>query len=286
MDDKMMRGTVNTRLTVALLCLSISLCLIQATAGACTVKLDPAAQAVTAGGAVRVAVVVEDVVGLAAYQVTLQFAPQAMSALEVAEGGFLKSGGTTLGAGLERIANDAGTVTCFYSLTARGATVSGSGTLATITFITNTTASGTFELRLHELLLADGTGTPLPLGAVANGTCTVTRPDVTAPTASPAPGPGSDGGSGQTGAEPTTIASPSASTAGEPFPSTLPGTPPATGAGGTITPATGAYPESAPVPAADEEPAAGITGFTASAATGCFGLVVAVAYLLRRRTGK
>lgn len=280
-----MRRAVTTRFTVALLCLSISLCLIQATAGAATVKLDPAAQAVTAGGTVRVAVVVEDVADLGAYQATLQFAPQAMSVLEVAEGGFLKSGGMTLGAGLERIANDAGTVTCFYSLTARGATVSGSGTLATITFITNTTASGTFELRLHELLLADGTGTPLPLGAVANGTCTVTRADMTAPTASPAPGPGSDGGAGQTGAEPTTTASPSASTAGEPFPSTLPGTPPATGAGGTITPATGAYPGCAPVPAAGEEPAAGITGFTAAAATG-FVLVVAVAYLLRRRTGK
>lgn len=281
-----------TRFTVALLTLTISLCMLQATAGAVAVKLVPATQAVAAGNTVRVEVVVEDVFELGAYQLTLQFVPQAMSVSQVTEGEFLKAQGTTLGAGLENIDNTAGRVTFFYSLTTRGASVTGSGALAAVTFNSATTASGTFELLLSDILLVNGTGTTLSVEAVANGTCTLTQAEQPAPTASPSSGSGSGGGSGNvptstplptlTPGESLPTSTPGeplpASTPGEPSPSTVSGTPTVTGAGSTTTPATNTGSETSPGTVGS--PGTRIPGFTASGAAGCILLAVA-AYALR-----
>jgi hypothetical protein len=219
--------------------------------------------------------------------VTLHFVPQAMNVSQVTEGEFMKSVGSTLGSGLENIDNTAGRVTFFYSLTARGASVTGSGALATVTFNTAATASGTFDLALSDILLVDGTGTPIPLETVANGTCTLTQAEQPAPTTSPTPGPGSDGG---TENEPTTTPLPTltqgeslpASTPGEPSPSAVPGTPSPTGAGSATAPVTSAGSETSP--GTGVSPTTRIPGFTAFGAGGC--LLVVAAYLLLHATQK
>ena len=275
----------------ALVCLAISLCILPAAAGAVAVTIVPAAQSVTAGDAVRVEVVVEHVPGLAAYQFTLQFVPEAMRVAQVTEGEFLKAHGTTLGAGLEKIDNAAGRVSCFYSLTARGASVTGSGVLTTVYFQSASTASGTYELLLTDVLLGDGTGTPIPVESISNGTCTLTRAEQPASTASPmpTPAPDSNGGTEPEPGAPDQNGSEPASTPAAPSPAAVPGTPPAATAVPTTTPAASAWPTTTPAasamppttPTTSAAPTPTIPGFTAAGLSGC--LLVLVTYMLRQQ---
>ena len=139
------------------------------------VNVDPATQVVTAGTPFSVAVVVENVTELGADQATLHFDPNTMSVSQVTEGDFLKSAGTTYGAG--NINNSEGYVTFFYALNPYGANVSGSGTLATINFTTNLSAAeSTFALTLTDVLLLNGTGSNIPIDEVAHGTVTISAP--------------------------------------------------------------------------------------------------------------
>jgi len=133
------------------------------------VNVTPKVQTVSAGSGFQVNITVENVTFMGADQGTLLFDPTAMQATGVVEGDFLKSAGPTIGAGLEIIDNANGFVTFFYSLMTHGVGVSGDGTLATIYFDTDATAEGVFNLNLTDVLLADGTGTGIPVETY-NGT--------------------------------------------------------------------------------------------------------------------
>jgi len=165
-----------------------------------TVKVDPSTQVVvTAGTPFSVDVIVENVTEMGAGQATLHFEPNTMSVSQVTEGDFLKSAGTTLGAGLENINNANGRVTFFYCLTKQGSGITGSGTLATVSFTTDpSSASGMFNLSLTDTMLVNGTGSLIPVDTIANGTCTIGGGPPPEPTPTTAPssggGDGNDGG--------------------------------------------------------------------------------------------
>ena len=133
------------------------------------VNVTPKVQTVSAGSGFQVNITVENVTFMGADQVTLNFNSSAMQAAGVKEGDFLKSAGPTIGAGMETIDNANGFVTFYYSLMTHGVGVSGDGTLATIYFDTDATAEGVFNLNLTDVLLADGTGTGIPVETY-NGT--------------------------------------------------------------------------------------------------------------------
>ena len=133
------------------------------------VKVIPETQTVSAGNPFHVNITVENVTNMGADQATLNFDSSVMSVSNVTEGAFLKSAGTTIGAGMEDTDNVNGSVTFFYALTTPGIGVTGSGTLATIYFDTNASAEGTFNLNLSGVVLANGTGGSIPV-ELFNGT--------------------------------------------------------------------------------------------------------------------
>ena len=161
--------------TVATLALLLLLALSTTTAGAAmtTVKVDPATQEVMAGDPFSVNVTVENVVHMGADQARLNFDPTAMTATGITEGDFLKTGGATIGAGMEDIDNVNGSVTFFYALTTQGAGVNGSGTLATIDFTANPAAAGVYPLNLTDVMLADGHGYVITVDGISNGTVVI-----------------------------------------------------------------------------------------------------------------
>ena len=162
---------------IAPVALLLLLILSATTAGATTVKVDPATQDVIPGDAFSVNVTVENVTYMAADQATLNFDPSAMQATVIVEGDFLKSAGTTLGAGMEVIDNVNGSVTFFYALTTPGVGVTGSGTLATINFDTNPlAAAGVYSLNLTDVMLADGDGNVIAVDEISNGTVNIKAP--------------------------------------------------------------------------------------------------------------
>lgn len=130
-------------------------------AGPALVKVTPAEPVILAGNTLIVNVTVENVTAMGADQATVCFEPRAMTVSQVAEGAFLKSAGSTVGAGMEIMNNTRGDLTFFYALTTYGASVTGSGTLATIYFSTNASARGVYKLNLTDVLLANGTGGPI-----------------------------------------------------------------------------------------------------------------------------
>jgi len=148
---------------------------------AASVNVHPATQVVTAGSPFTINVTVENIAEMGADQVTLHFDPNTMSVSQVTEGDFLKSAGVTVGSNITN--NSEGYVTFFYSLRTEGATVSGSGTLATIYFDTSASATGLFNLELSDVLVATGTGELIPVN-LFNGsvnlipfTVTLTSPE-------------------------------------------------------------------------------------------------------------
>ena len=167
-------------LTIAATTLALLFCVIlsASTVGATTVKVDPATQDVTPGDAFSVNVSVEDVTYMGADQATLNFDQGVMSVTGVTEGDFLKTGGGTVGAGMEIIDNVTGKVTFFYSLTGGpGIGVNGSGTLATIYFDTDSAAApGVYNLDLTDVMLADGDGNEMPEREISNGTINIKAP--------------------------------------------------------------------------------------------------------------
>ena len=139
---------------------------------ATAVTIEPASQVTMPGTSCCVNITVKDVANLGAYQATLRFDPLAMHAAEIKEGDFLERSGTTVGAGMEIINNVNGSVTFFYALTTYGASVSGSGKLATIYFDTDVPANGNFNLNMSDVILATGTGDSIPVDVV-NGSVTL-----------------------------------------------------------------------------------------------------------------
>jgi hypothetical protein len=164
------RSKMDTKIVVVVSLAAIMVGLIGGAppAGAVTtaVKVVPTTQGATAGGPVTLNITVENVADLGANQATVHFDPLAMSVSQVTEGAFLKSAGTTLGAGMEIINNNEGYVTFFYALTSEGIGVDGSGTLATIHFDTSASSTGLFNMGLSDVLVATGTGDPIPVDVV------------------------------------------------------------------------------------------------------------------------
>jgi hypothetical protein len=142
-----------------------------------SVKVEPPAQTVIAGSSFSVNLTVGNVTNLGADQATLLFEPTSVAVSSVTEGDFLKSAGTTLGAGLEQIDNTHGSVTFFYALTISGIGVNGSGTLASVLFTTNSAAANATTLvTLSDVLLADGDGVVIPVEEIANATVNIVAP--------------------------------------------------------------------------------------------------------------
>ena len=146
------------------------------TASATAVSVDPASQTVQPGDTFDVDVRVDDVTFMGADQATLNFDSSAMQVTGVTEGDFLKTAGSTMGAGMEMIDNVNGEVTFFYTLIAQGVGVDGSGILATIHFQAEPAAEGTFPLELTDVILSDGNGNQIIVDDVNNGTVTISAP--------------------------------------------------------------------------------------------------------------
>ena len=145
-----------------------------------TVSVDPASQTVQPGDTFDVDVRVDDVIFMGADQGTLLFDPTAMQVIDVTEGDFLKTAGSTMGAGMEAIDNDKGEVTFFYTLIAQGVGVDGSGILATIHFQAEPDVECTFPLELTDVILSDGNGNQITIDAINDGTVKIdnTPPEV------------------------------------------------------------------------------------------------------------
>jgi len=146
---------------------------------ATTVSVDPASQTVQPGDTFDVDVRVDDVIFMGADQGTLLFDPTAMQVTGVTEGDFLKTAGSTMGAGMEIIDNVNGEVTFFYTLIAQGVGVDGSGILATIHFQAEPDVECTFPLELTDVILSDGNGNQITIDAINDGTVKI---DNTPPT--------------------------------------------------------------------------------------------------------
>jgi hypothetical protein len=142
-----------------------------ASAGATEIKVDPASQTVAAGDAFHVTVTVEDVEDMKADQAVLNFNPSVMHVTGVAEGDFLKTGGSTIGLGTWD--NIAGTATFGYSLTGTWTPVGGGGTLATIEFEIHPDApADVYDLSLTDVELIDANNEAIPRD-VSNGAVTI-----------------------------------------------------------------------------------------------------------------
>ena len=147
---------------------------------ATTVSVDPASQTVQPGDTFDVDVRVDDVTFMGADQATLNFDSSAMQVTGVTEGDFLKTAGSTMGAGMEMIDNVNGEVTFFYTLIAQGVGVDGSGILATIHFQAEPDVECTFPLELTDVILSDGNGNQITIDAINDGTVKIdnTPPEV------------------------------------------------------------------------------------------------------------
>ena len=153
-----------------------------ASAGATEIKVAPASQTVAAGDAFHVAVTVEDVEDMKADQAVLNFNPGVMHVTGVAEGDFLKTGGSTIGLGMWD--NTAGTATFGYSLGSGTWTpVGGGGTLATIEFEIHPDASaGIYDLSLTDVVLIDAKNDKISTG-LSNDVVTILSPTTATATA-------------------------------------------------------------------------------------------------------
>ena len=103
---------------------------------------------------------VKNVVDLAGWQLEVAFNPSVLSAVEVKEGDFLKSGseGTFFQRG--SIDNTVGKITGLNTAILGGSSISGAGTLFSITF--EAKAAGEGQLALHKALLSTVSGQTIP----------------------------------------------------------------------------------------------------------------------------
>lgn len=154
------------------------------------VKVVPATSSIQVGETVVVSVTVEDVTNLFGAEFHLTFNAAVLEVVDADAG----TGGVQIGMGdfltpdfvAQNLADNAtGTVDFAISQMAPHAAVSGSGTLATITF--KGKAEGTANVAFTSVLLADAGGGQIPSSS-QNGTVTVTGTATATPTATtPAP---------------------------------------------------------------------------------------------------
>lgn len=149
--------------------------------GPTVVRIDPASQTTLAGSVVTVAVAVDTVTNLGAYEFKLAFDPAVLSFVSVSNGPFLGSSGRsvfcpepTIGANTVRFA-------CVTSGSASDGP-SGSGVLSVLVFLTAN--PGISDLHLFNVALANPRGVDIPT-AVEDGEVAVTL----LPTPTPTPCP-------------------------------------------------------------------------------------------------
>ena len=102
-----------------------------------------------------------DVFGLAGWQFDIAFDPTALEAIDVSEGNFLKTGGTTFFQG-GSIDNAAGKITGLSAARLSTQGVSGTGTLLQVRF--KAKSAGETELALRKFQLGSVTGDSIPAG--------------------------------------------------------------------------------------------------------------------------
>ena len=105
---------------------------------------------------------VEDVYDLAGWEFSIAFDPDVLKAVEVNEGGFLKSGGGSTFFQKGTIDNTTGKITKLSSARLSEDGVSGKGTLLSVTFTAKT--AGQTQLKLENFQLAAITGVSIPAG--------------------------------------------------------------------------------------------------------------------------
>lgn len=135
------------------------------------VRVFPVSQTVSAGGNFSVDILVEDVAYLDGGQAALNFDPAVVNAVEIIEGDFLESGGSTWG--VEKINNSEGIAIFAYSLIGNITYVNGSGVLATVKLNVSKDAEGTFDLTLTDVKLIDVNSAHILPIEVDNGSFTV-----------------------------------------------------------------------------------------------------------------
>ena len=141
-------------------------------AAATTVSVSPATQTVATGQQFTVGVAVVPGTAIAGMQFDLSFNASLAAASTVQEGGLLKQGGAATFFNAGTIDNVAGKITgVFGAITTPGATVSASGTFATITF-TAKTQKGTCPLSLSNVVVGDINGIGVTT-SVVNGTVSI-----------------------------------------------------------------------------------------------------------------
>lgn len=136
-----------------------------AQAGAATLTATASPNPANVGQSVAVAVQIIDVPDLFTYQFSISFDPTVLQATSVALGDILVTGGTSFGAP-GAIDNSAGTISFFYNtLIGPISGVTGSGTLANITFQAVGAGSSTFGFT--DIMLLNSGGEDIAFG-VAN----------------------------------------------------------------------------------------------------------------------
>jgi len=150
-------------------------------AGPTVVRVDPASQGQLSGSVVTVAIAVDAVTNLGAYEFTLAFNPDVLQLVSVSNGSFLGSSGRTVFCPSPTI----GANTVRFGCVTSGSTPdgpSGSGVLSSLVFLAAN--PGTSSMHLFSVGLANPRGVSITT-AVEDGTVTVTL----APTPTPTPCP-------------------------------------------------------------------------------------------------
>jgi C1A family cysteine protease len=141
------------------------------TATTTAVTVEPASNKVGIGGTFTVDVFVDPGADIAGAQFNLSFDASVVTANGVTEGDLLSQGGASTLFTSGTIDNAAGTITNVVgAITTPGASVSASGTFATVSFAA--TAAGASALDLTNVLVANKQGQPLTI-TVADGSVTV-----------------------------------------------------------------------------------------------------------------
>ncbi len=141
------------------------------------VSVPALTQSVAAGQQFTMSVAVVPGTAIAGMQFDLSFNASLAAASTIAEGGLFKQGGATTFFNSGTIDNQAGNITgVFGAITTPGATVSTSGTFATITF-TAKTQKGNCPFRLSNVVVGDINGNAVTI-SVADGTVSIDQPPV------------------------------------------------------------------------------------------------------------
>lgn len=153
-----------------------------ATPGHAVACIQPPGQVVENGSGFAVAVVVNNVTNLGAYQLSLEFDPVVMAYVSAANGPFLRSSGRSVDCDPPSLAGNAVLLVC-RTLGSSPPGPSGNGLLATITF--SAVREGIGLMDFSGLILTDIQGNPLAMDDPLGGSVVV----VPAPTPTPGPSP-------------------------------------------------------------------------------------------------